>query len=97
MNKLPVKIVAAVLIGLLIAYAGVGISHVTRPCTPADVPKGESISHCEVIAKVYAHPRDLLSNKQDRLTHFSETFAVASLTSFALLSVLGLVQKKKQN
>ena len=94
-KKLWVRIIAAVVIGFLFAYAGVGVTHVTRPCTPADVPKGESISRCEVIVKVYMHPHDLLANKQDKLIPFSETFVIASLSSFTLFSVFALVQKTK--
>jgi hypothetical protein len=94
-KKLWIKIAAAVVIGLFIAYTAVGITHVTRPCTPADVPQGESISRCKVIAKAFIQPHDLLINKQDRLTHFSEIFVVASLASFALFSVLGLAQQKR--
>jgi hypothetical protein len=94
-KKLRVRIIAAVVVGFLFAYVGVGITHVDRPCTPTDVPKGESVSRCVSIEKVYAHPSDILTNKQDKLTRFSETFAVASITSFALLSVFGLIQKKK--
>jgi len=94
-KKLWPRIIAAVAIGCLIAYIGVGVTHTTRPCTPTEVPRGESISHCESIEKVYIHPLDLFSNKQDRLTHFSETFVIVSLASFALLSIFGLAQKKK--
>jgi len=94
-KKLWVRIVIAIVVGLLIAYAGVGITHVIRPCTPAEVPRGESISRCEAVEKMFIHPRDLLGNKQSRLTRFSETFVMASLASFALLSVFGLVQQKK--
>jgi len=95
-KKLWLNIAAAILIGLLVAYVGVGISHVTRPCTPAQVLEGEPTVHCKSIEKVYMHPRDLLSNKQGRLVHFSETFAAASVTSFVLLSILGRVHKKQQ-
>ncbi len=94
-KKLWVRIVAAAVVGLLIAYLGVGITHVTRPCAPTDLPEGGAVPHCAVIEKVFIHPRDLLANKQGRLMHFSETFVIASLAGFALLSVFVLVQKKK--
>ena len=94
-NKLWVSIAVAVVVGLLLAYAVVGITHITRPCTLTDVPKGESISHCVSVEKVFIHPHDLLNNEQDRLTHFTEVFVIASLASFALLSIFRLVQKKK--
>ncbi len=94
LNKLSAKITISVVIGLLLAYAGVGITHVTRPCTLAEVPKGESISRCESIEKAFIHPHDLLTNKQNSLTHFSEAFVITSLLSFALLSFFNLAQKK---
>ena len=93
-KKLWVRIIAAVAVGLLFAYVGVGITHITRPCTPADVPKGESTSNCESIQKVFVHPRDLLTNKQGRLIHFSETFVAASFISYAVFSVFSSTLKK---
>jgi hypothetical protein len=94
-NKLAIKIIAAIVIGLFVAYAGVGITHVTRPCTPAQVPSGESITRCEAIAKVYMHPHDLLANKQGKLVRFSAIFVISSLASFGLFSVIGLAQRKR--
>jgi len=94
-SKLSVRIVIAVIIGFLFASIGVGIAHNTSQCTTADVPKGESISQCVSIKKTFIHPDDLFHNKRDSLIHFSETFVVASLTTFAILSVFRLVQKKK--
>lgn len=93
-KNLRVRIIAAVAIGLLFAYIGVGITHVTRPCAPADVPKGESISRCVSIEKVYAHPSDIFTNKQDKLIHFSETFVAASFISYAILSIFSSTLKK---
>ena len=94
-KKLKVRIIVAVAVGIIFAYVGVGINPVVRPCAPTDVPKGESVSRCVSIEKVYANPIDILTNKQDKLTSFSETFAIASVTSFAILSVIGLIQEKK--
>jgi hypothetical protein len=96
-KKLWVRVVVAAVVGLLFAYVGVGITHVHRPCTSAEVPRGESISHCVSVQKVYIHPRDLLSNTQGRLTHFSETLVVVSLVSFALLGIFSLTHKEPKS
>lgn len=94
-SKLSVKIVIAVIAGFLFAGIGVDITHTTSQCTTADVSKRESISQCVSVKKTFIHPDDLFHNKQDSLVHFSETFVVVSLTTFAILSVFGLVEKKK--
>jgi hypothetical protein len=87
LRKLPVRIVAAIVIGLLFAGA---FAKITYPCTPTDGDVG-----CVSFEKAVMHPNDLLSNKQDSLVQFSKTFVIVSLASFALLSIISLVQRKE--
>ncbi len=86
-NKLMVRIVMAVVIGFLLA--GVG-TKITYTCVPHPGEEG-----CVSFEKAIMHPSDLLDNKQDSLVQFSKTFAITSLASFVLLSVIGLTQKRK--
>lgn len=88
-NNLWVKVIASIVIGFLLASAG---TKITYTCTPADGAAG-----CTSFEKAIMHPSDLLNNKQNSLTHFSKTFAITSLASFALLSILGFVQKKPKS
>jgi len=95
------KIVAAVLIGFLLAGASTHI--VYSPCLPSDnpgvpydaPPNEGSLTRCAEYAKAIDKPRDLIHNKQDSLVHFSETFVTVSLISFALLSVFTQIRKRK--
>ena len=86
-SKLSVRIVVAVAIGFL--FAGIG-THITYSCPLTDGAAG-----CVSLAKAVDHPNDLLHNKQDSLTHFSEIFIITSLSSFAILSIFSLDQKRK--
>jgi hypothetical protein len=93
------KIVATIVIGLLLGYQST-VTHVDRPCRPADFPQGvpqdESIAHCVLHEKVYLSPSDLLHNKRDSLVHFSETFVGASLVCFALISLYNMTKAKRK-
>lgn len=86
-NKLLVKIMAAVVIGFLLAGAG---TKITYPCTPID-----GAASCVSFDKAVMHPSDLFSNQQDSLIHFSTTFVVTALITFTLLSILSASQKSK--
>ncbi len=86
-NKLSVRIVIAVVISFLLAGAA---TKITYTCPPIDGAAG-CVSHDKAVMR----PSDLLNNKQDSLVHFSETFMIASLISFALLGVLSLAEKNK--
>jgi hypothetical protein len=86
LNKLSVRIVAAIVIGFLIT--GAGISN-TYSCAPIDGAAG-----CVSFDKVVMHPNDLLHNRQNSLVRFSSTFAITSLVAFALLNVVRFQQKK---
>ena len=88
-NNLTVRILAATLIGFLIA----GIT-TKNTCDCPNFVK-EPNSGCISFEKVVMHPGDLITNKQNSLVRFSTTFAIGSLASFALLSLVGLVLKKK--
>ncbi len=85
------KIVATVLIGLLLAAEG---THITYTCAPVD--SYGPTAGCVSYDKAVMHPSDLLNNKQDSLVHFSETLAITSLVSFALLSTFTRAQKLRQ-
>lgn len=85
-DKLSVKIVAAIVVGFLLAGAG---TKITYTCAPIDGAAG-----CASFEKAIMHPSDLLNNKQDSLTHFSEAFVITSLVSFAILSTVRSVYKK---
>ncbi len=86
-NNLAIRILVAVAIGLLFASVG---TKITYTCTSSAGELG-----CVSYEKAVMHPGDLANNKQDSLAQFSKTFAIASLTGFALLSVIILAQKKK--
>lgn len=85
-HKLSVRILVAIVIGLF--FAGTGTS-ITYTCAPVDGAKG-----CISFDKAVMHPGDLLNNKQNSLTHFSEIFVISSVVSFAVLSIVDSVQKK---
>lgn len=85
-HKLSVKILAALLIGFLLASTG---TKITYSCAPVDGAAG-----CVSFDKAIMHPSDLLNNKQNSLVHFSEAFAISSLVSFAALSVIDAALKK---
>ncbi|HJQ08932.1 MAG TPA: hypothetical protein VJ836_05630 [Candidatus Saccharimonadales bacterium] len=86
-DKISVKIIAAVLVGFLLAGA---FTKITYTCTPID-----SASGCISYDKAVMHSSDLISNKQDSLVHFSTTFVITSVVIFALLSILSMAQKRK--
>lgn len=81
------KIIAAILIGFLIAGAGTDI-HYT--CTPIDGAKG-----CASFEKAVMHPADLLNNRQSSLVHFVETFVISSLIVFVILEILTHGKKRQ--
>jgi len=83
------KIVAAVLIGFLIAGAGTKIIYT---CPPIDGAAG-----CASLDKAVMHPGDLLRNKQESLVHFSETFVITSLVGFVILELLIREKKHPKN
>lgn len=85
-DKLSVKVIVAVLGGLLFAGA---FTKITYSCTPVDGASG-----CVSFDKAIMHLGDLVSNKQDSLMHFSVTFMVTSLIIFALLSIVSMAKSK---
>jgi hypothetical protein len=90
LNKLYVRIIIAIVFGFLLASQ----TGIQGPCTVTT--PGENKSHCVEFSKALEHPSDLINNKQNSLTRFSETLAISSLVSFALLSVYHQVQTKKK-
>jgi hypothetical protein len=88
-EKLPVRVVIALIAGFLLAGA---FTKITYNCVPSTVPPGESVSRCVAFEKAVMHPSDLLSNEQDSLTKFSTTFAITSLITFALLSAVRFIR-----
>ena len=88
-NKLSVKLASAVVIGFLLASTS---TYITYPCPPIDGAVG-----CTSFQKAVMNPHDLLGNKQNSLVHFSETFVITSLASFALLSVFTSTRKGKSD
>jgi hypothetical protein len=88
-HKLLVRIIAAVIIGFLLA--GVG-TKITYSCMPVDGAAG-----CASFDKAVMHPNDLLNNKQDSLFHLSEAFAITAIVIFAILSIFNSVQKKPKS
>ncbi len=91
-NKLNVRILIAIVFGFLVAST---LTHLQGPCTTT-IP-GEDISHCVEISKALMSPKDLINNKQNSLTRFTETFAEVSLVSFVLLSSYSQFQTKKKS
>jgi hypothetical protein len=87
-NNLTIRIVTTIVIGFLLAGAG---TKITYTCVP---PNGEL--GCTSFEKAVMHPGDLLKNKQNSLSHFSETFVITSLTSLALFTVVSSTQKKSK-
>lgn len=87
-NILSVRITAAIAIGFLYAITFTSINY--DYCAPIDGSQG-----CATIEKAIMHPKDLLNNKQDSFVRLSKTSAVVSLGTFAVLSVLSLVNKKR--
>lgn len=89
MSSLKVRIAVAVVVGFLLAGAG---TNITYTCEPRAGEEG-----CASFEKAIMHPNDLFSNKQDSLVQFSTIFAITSLVSFTLLSVIVLAQKRNLN
>lgn len=87
-HKLSVKIIVSIVIGFLLA--GVG-AKITYSCPPVDGAVG-----CVSFEKAIMHPDDLLNNKQDSLVRFSKTFVIASLASFAALSLFSVAYKRSK-
>ncbi len=87
-HNLSIRIAVAIVVGFLLAGAA---TKITYSCAPVDGAAG-----CVSFDKAIMHPSDLLNNKQDSLVHFSETFVVASLISFAVLSIVDVAQKKSK-
>jgi hypothetical protein len=94
MRKLPVRIISALIAGLLLAGA---FTTITYSCPPSAVPAGESASHCVAFEKAVMHPSDLFNNKQRSLIRFSTTFAVASLIALALLSAASFIRSSRRD
>jgi hypothetical protein len=90
LSNLYVRVIISAAVGFFFVGA---FTNNQYPCTQT-IP-GEDISHCVSIESAIMHPRDLIHNKQASLTRFSKTFAIVSLGSFALLSIISLAQKKK--
>jgi hypothetical protein len=88
-KKLPIRILIALIAGFLLAGA---FTKITYSCAPSAVPAGESASQCVAFEKAVMHPSDLFSNKQDSLTKFSAIFAVTSMVTFAILSVIKFIR-----
>lgn len=85
-HNLSVRILVAFVVGFLLASAG---TKITYSCAPIGGAAG-----CVSFDKAIMHPSDLLNNKQDSLVHFSDAFVISSLVSFAVLSIINVVQKK---
>lgn len=87
LNSLLVRVVAAFLIGFLLASAGTKIIY---SCPPMDA------EGCSSFEKAVMHPSDLIHNEQDSLIQFFATFAVTALVSFTILTLIVMTQKNKK-
>ena len=88
-DKLYVKIVIAIVIGILFAGAG---TKTTYDCQPlADEPNSGCVSY----EKAVMHPGDLFSNKQDSLMRFSKLFVITSFASVMIFNSVSLFLKQK--
>lgn len=85
-------VIVAAIVGLLFASI---ITHIQGPCTAA-IP-GENTAKCVEFSKVVMCPSDLFNNKQNSLVKFLGTFAVASVTTYALLRAYNQFKKRKPN
>jgi hypothetical protein len=91
LNKLSVK---ATVIALIIgAFFAISLTDIAYPCEPYD-GDGQN-GGCIAYENAISHPGDLINNEQDSLMRLTETFLVTSLASFAALSILSLVKKRK--
>jgi hypothetical protein len=81
------KLIAALLIGLLLAFIFTSYN-VKRPCNAAEVPTGESTSHCVAFERQYVSLGDLLHNNESRLVRFAGFFAINSIFCFVLINRL---------
>ncbi|MBW4062244.1 hypothetical protein HJC99_06785 [Candidatus Saccharibacteria bacterium] len=86
-SRLYVKSAAALVVGFFFAGA---VTSITYACTPVDGAAG-----CVSFDKAVLHLGDLADNKQSSLVHFATTFAVVSLITFVILSILSFAQKRK--
>jgi hypothetical protein len=78
-HKLSVRITIAIVVGLLLAF---GWTDIQYPCPPLEN------TGCVAFESAIMHPNDLLNNKQNSLVEASKTFAITSLVTFALLTVI---------
>ena len=76
-----ISVAAILAVAFLAAGAG---TKITYPCSPSNVPAGESVNNCISFEKAIMHPADLIINKQDSLMHFVSIFVLVSLLLLAL-------------
>jgi len=90
-NNLYIGIVAALTLAFFVAGA---FTKITYPCSPENVPAGESVNYCTSFEKAVMHPADLILNKQGSLVQFLATFFIASVL-LSLLSMLAFNYRHK--
>ncbi len=86
-DKFSARIIAAVLVGFLLAGA---FTKITYTCMPTGGALG-----CISFDKAVMHLGDLMSNKQSSLMYFSATFLISSLIIFIILSLFGEARARK--
>lgn len=92
-KKLSVRIVIALVLGLLLASR----TTIQVPCStvPTTVPTGEDIEKCIAFDDAFNQPRRLFANEQNSLVRFTTTFAITSIASFGTLSLYSLYKNRK--
>ena len=90
LNKLYLRIIFSIVIGGFLAS---GFTKFQQPCTGV-APPGEDITRCIEISKVFMHPEKIFSDSKVR-GEFAKNFAVVSVISFGLISVV--YYRKKLN
>lgn len=96
LNKLHVRIIISVVIGLFLAS---GYTSIHYPCSELPdfkVASGEDIEKCVAFEDAIMHPGDLMNNKQNSLVNFTRNFALGGLLVFTLLSAYSWSQTRKR-
>lgn len=78
-------------VGFLFAGA---LTDIQYACRADEAIPGIPITQCVSFEKAIMHPRDLITNTQNSLVQFSATFAVSSLFTFVIVTVVITALKK---
>ncbi|HMT19384.1 MAG TPA: hypothetical protein PKD20_05460 [Candidatus Saccharibacteria bacterium] len=87
-DKLSIRIVTAVVIGILLAGAWTDIQY---QCDPLE-NKG-----CVAFESAVLHPKDLINNKQGSLVTFSRYMVYSSAVCLAILTIINASQKRRSD